>query len=246
MESHAAAVFGEFVGTAVLMLLGDSVVAGVLLAKTKATNAGWLVITTAWGLAVLLGIIVAAALGDPDQHLNPAFTIASVLMTGHAERLWLYIPAQLAGAFVGAVLVWIFFYPHWRVTENQADKLGVFCTAPAIRHMPSNFVCEVIGTFVLVLAATAIASKRLAPAGSPPSLGPILVGALVWSVGLSLGATTGYAINPARDFAPRLAHALLPIAGKGSSDWRYAWIPVLGPVCGAILAALFVNLSGMQ
>jgi glycerol uptake facilitator protein len=246
MESQFAAAFGEFVGTALLILLGDGVVAGVVLAKTKASNAGWMVITTAWGLAVFLGIVVAAALGDKDQHLNPAFTIASVLMTGHAERLWLYIPAQLAGGFVGAALVWIFFYPHWRVTENPADKLGVFCTSPAIRHTWSNFTCEVIGTFVLVLLATALASKRIAPGGTPPGMGPILVGGLVWSVGLSLGATTGYAINPARDFAPRLAHALLPIAGKGSSDWSYAWIPVLGPVCGAALAALFVNLTGMQ
>jgi glycerol uptake facilitator protein len=166
-------------------------------------------------------------------------------MTGHAERLWLYIPAQLAGAFLGAVLVWIFYHPHWKLTENPDFKLGSFCTIPAIRHPISNFVCEVIATFVLVLVAVAFTSKRIAPGGTPPGMGPILVGGLVWSIGLSLGGTTGYAINPARDLAPRLAHALLPISGKGSSDWSYAWIPFFGPICGAVLAALFVNWSGM-
>lgn len=246
MESTTAAVVGEFVGTALLVLLGDGIVAGVLLARSKAANAGWVAITTAWGLAVLMGIVVAAALGDRDQHLNPAFTIASVAMTGHAERLWLYIPAQLAGAFFGAVLVWIFYQPHWKATESAADKLGTFCTIPAIRSPLNNFLCEAIGTFVLVVVATAFTSKRLAPGGTPPGMGPLLVGALVWSIGLSLGGTTGYAINPARDLAPRLAHALLPIAGKGDSDWGYAWVPVAGPICGALLAALFVNVSGMS
>jgi glycerol uptake facilitator len=245
MESRTAAVVGEFVGTALLILLGDGIVAGVLLARSKAANAGWMAITTAWGLAVFAGIVVAAALGDRDQHLNPAFTIASVLMTGHAERLWVYIPAQLAGAFFGATLVWIFYYPHWRATESAGDKLAVFCTIPAIRHPMSNFVCEVMGTFVLVLVATAFTSRRLAPGGTPPGMGPLLVGGLVWSIGLSLGGTTGYAINPARDLAPRLAHAFLPIQGKGTSDWGYAWIPFFGPICGAVLAALFVNWSGM-
>ena len=245
MESSTSAVLGEFVGTALLILLGDGVVAGVLLARSKAENAGWLAVTTAWGLAVFIGITIAAALGDPDQHLNPACTIASVVMTGHPERLWLYIPAQIAGGFFGAALVWIFYYPHWQVTENPEHKLGVFCTIPAIRHLASNFVGEVIGTFVLVVIATAFTSKRLAPGGTPPSLGALLVGGLVWSIGLSLGGTTGYAINPARDLGPRLAHALLPISGKGSSDWKYAWVPVFGPSCGALLAAWFVNWSGI-
>ena len=229
-----------------LVFLGDGVVAGVLLARSKAQSAGWMTITTAWGLAVLIGIVVAAALGDTDEHLNPAFTIASVLMTGHAERLLTYIPAQLLGAFVGAVLVWLFYYPHWEATENAGSKLAIFATVPAIRRPASNFVCELIATFVLVVAATAFTSRRIAPGGTLPSLGPILVGGLVWSIGLSLGGTTGYAINPARDFSPRLAHALLPIAGKGTSDWRYAWIPVAGPICGAVLAALFINVSGLS
>lgn len=245
MESSTSAVLGEFIGTALLILLGDGIVAGVLLARSKSANAGWMAITTAWALAVFAGIEVAAALGDRDQHLNPAFTIASVLMTGHPDRLWLYIPAQIAGAFFGGILVWIFYHPHFAATESAAIKLGVFCTNPAIRHPLSNFVSEAVATFVLVLVATAFTSKRLAPGGTPPSMGPLLVGGLVWSIGLSLGGTTGYAINPARDFGPRLAHALLPVTGKGGSDWGYAWVPILGPIFGAILAALFVNWSGM-
>ncbi len=246
MDSNTATVVGEFVGTAVLVLLGNGAVAAVLLARSKAANAGWIAITTAWALAVFAGIMVAAALGDKDGHLNPAFTIASVLMSGHAERLWTYIPAQLGGGLVGAVLVWIFYLPHWRVTENTADKLACFCTSPAIRSPINNFISEVIGTFILVIVATAFTSKRLAPGGLAPGFGPALVGGLVWSIGLSLGATTGYAINPARDFPPRLAHALLPIAGKGDSDWSYAPIPILGPICGAVVAALFINWSGMS
>ena len=246
MTIDTASVAGEFVGTAILVLLGDGIVAGVLLARSKAQNAGWISITTAWALAVFAGIFVAAALGDKDGHLNPASTIASVLMSGHPERLWTYIPAQILGAFTGATLVWIFYLPHWRVTENAADKRGCFCTSPAIRSLANNFVCEVIATFVLILVATSFSSKRIAPVGIPPGIGPILVGGLVWSIGLSLGGTTGYAINPARDFGPRLAHALLPIAGKGHSDWSYSWVPVLGPIAGAALAALFINWSGMQ
>lgn len=245
MDTHTGAVIGEFAGTAVLILLGEGVVAGVLLARSKAFNAGWIVITAGWGLAVLLGILVAAALGDRDGHLNPAFTIASVMMTGHAERLWQYIPAQMAGAFVGAVLVWIFYRPHWKLTPSPDDKLAVFCTSPAIRSPLDNLVCEIIGTFVLVLVATALASKRIAPGGMAPGIGPVLVGGLVWSIGMSLGGTTGYAINPARDLAPRIAHAVLPVAGKGSSDWGYSWIPVLGPILGAVAAALFIIWSGM-
>ena len=236
---------GEFVGTALLILLGNGVVAGVLLNKSKAAHAGWITITAAWALAVLVAVLVAASLGDIDQHLNPALTIASVMMTGHAERLWTFIPAQLLGAFLGAILVWIFYYSHWQPTESATDKLAVFCTIPAIRSPWNNFVCEVIATFVLVLVATAIGSKRIAPQGTPPGLGPMLVGALIWGIGLSLGGTTGYAINPARDLSPRLAHALLPIPGKGPSDWSYAWIPIVGPLCGAALAALFINWQGM-
>jgi glycerol uptake facilitator protein len=240
-----APVFGEFVGTFVLIVLGNGVVAGTLLQRSKAENAGWISITVAWGLAVFAGVAVAAALGDADGHLNPAFTVASVLMTGNPIRLLTYIPAQILGAFSGAAVVWLHYKPHWHVTPDPAAKFACFGTAPAINAPLWNFLGEVIGTFILVLVATALFSRRVAPAGVAAGLGPVLVGALVWGIGLSLGGTTGYAINPARDIGPRIAHTLLPIAGKGSSGWRYAWIPVLGPIAGAALAALFVKATGM-
>jgi glycerol uptake facilitator protein len=239
------AVLGEFIGTMVLILLGNGVVGGVLLSKSKGEGAGWLAITVGWGLAVFSGVAVSISIGDVDAHLNPAFTVASVLMTGHAERLVTYIPAQISGAFVGAVLVWLFYLPHWKPTESQGAKLSCFSTGPAIRSYASNFLSELIGTFVLVLVASALVSRRLAPGGVAPGLGPVLVGALVWSIGLSLGGTTGYAINPARDLGPRIAHSLLPISGKGTSDWAYAWIPILGPICGAAIAAGFIRFTGI-
>jgi glycerol uptake facilitator protein len=239
------AVWGEFFGTLILILLGDGVVGGALLKRSKAEGAGWLAITTGWALAVFAGVAVSTSMGDPDAQLNPAFTLASVMMTGHAERLWTYIPAQILGALAGAILVWLFYFPHWQPTEDKTKKLACFCTIPAIRHPPSNFLSEVIGTFVLVVAASALVSRRIAPGGIAPGLGPLLVGGVVWSIGLSLGATTGYAINPARDLGPRFAHSLLPIAGKGSSDWSYSWVPILGPLCGAALAAFFIQLTGI-
>ncbi len=239
------AVWGEFVGTMVLILLGNGVVGGVLLKHSKAENAGWLTIASGWGLAVFAGVAVSISMGDNDAHLNPAFTVASVLMTGHAERLFTYIPAQILGAIVGAVLVWLFYMPHWAPTQDPLKKLLCFSTEPAIRRPIWNFVSEVIATFVLVLVAAALVSRRLAPGGVAPGLGPVLVGALVWSIGLSLGATTGYAINPARDLGPRLAHTFLPIAGKGGSDWGYAWVPILGPICGGIIAAIFIRWTGI-
>ncbi len=238
-------VIGEFVGTFVLIVLGNGVVAGVLLNKSKAQNAGWISITAGWGLAVFAGVAVSAALGDADSHLNPAFTVASVIMTGNPIRLATYIPAQLLGAFLGAAVVWLHYKPHWAVTPDADAKFGCFATAPAIRKPLWNFFSEVVGTFVLVLVATALFSKRVSPGGLAPGLGPVLVGALVWSIGLSLGGSTGYAINPARDLGPRIAHALLPIASKRDSDWAYAWVPVLGPIVGAALAAGTVILFGM-
>lgn len=240
-----AAVVGEFVGTMVLILLGNGVVGGVLLTRSKAEGAGWLAITVGWGLAVFSGVAVSISIGDSDAHLNPAFTVASVLMTGHSERLFTYIPAQILGAILGAILVWLFYLPHWRPTEDAGKKLACFSTGPAIRRLPSNFLSEVIGTFVLVLVAAALVSRRLAPGGVAPGLGPVLVGALVWSIGLSLGGTTGYAINPARDLGPRLAHTFLPIPGKGTSDWSYAWVPILGPICGGVVAAIVMRLTGI-
>ena len=239
------AVLGEFVGTMVLILLGNGVVGGVLLSRSKAEGAGWLSIATGWGLAVFSGVAVSISMGDADAHLNPAFTVASVLMTGHSERLLTYIPAQILGAITGAVLVWLFYLPHWAATQDAGKKLACFSTGPAIRKLPSNFLSEVIGTFVLVLVAAALVSRRLAPGGVAPGLGPVLVGALVWSIGLSLGGTTGYAINPARDLGPRLAHTFLPIPGKGPSDWAYAWVPIFGPICGGAVAAAVIRLTGI-
>lgn len=239
------AVWGEFVGTMILILLGNGVVGGVLLTRSKGEGAGWLAITTGWGLSVFAAVAVSISMGDSDAHLNPAFTVASVLMTGHAERLWTYIPAQIAGAMLGATLVWLFYLPHWSITDDPGKKLSCFSTAPAVRRYSCNFLSEVIGTFVLVMVAAALLSKRIAPGGVAPGLGPWLVGALVWSIGLSLGGTTGYAINPARDLGPRLMHSILPIAGKGTSDWAYAWIPVFGPIAGGIIAALFMRWAGM-
>jgi glycerol uptake facilitator protein len=240
-----AAVFGEFMGTLVLILLGNGVVGGVVLTGTKAENAGWICVTTGWALAVLVGIAVATALGDADAHLNPAFTVASVIMSGRPERLLTYIPAQVLGGICGATLVWLFYLPHFALTEDPEKKLACFSTGPAVRGLPHNFFCELVGTFILVLVATAFSSHGFAANGVAPGLGPVLTGGLVWSVGLSLGATTGYAINPARDLGPRIAHAILPIAGKGDSDWSYSWVPVLGPVAGAALAAVFAGVTGM-
>lgn len=236
---------GEFIGTMVLILLGNGVVGGVLLSRSKAEGAGWLTITVGWGLAVFSAVAVSISMGDADAHINPAFTVASVLMTGHSRRLLTYIPAQILGAFTGAVLVWLFYLPHWAPTQSAERKLACFSTGPAIRNAACNFLSEVIATFILVLVASALVSRRLAPGGIAPGLGPVLVGALVWSIGLSLGGTTGYAINPARDLGPRLAHTLLPIPGKGSSDWSYAWVPIFGPICGAVVAALFIRWTGI-
>jgi glycerol uptake facilitator protein len=238
-------VMGEFVGTFVLIVLGNGVVAGALLNKSKAQGAGWISITAGWGLAVFAGVAVSAALGDADGHLNPAFTLASVMMTGNWMRLVTYIPAQLLGAFCGAAVVWLHYKPHWEVTEDVGAKFACFATSPAVRKPLWNFFSEVTGTFVLVLVATALFSKRVSPAGLAPGLGPVLVGSLVWGIGLSLGGATGYAINPARDLGPRMAHSLLPIAAKGGSDWGYAWVPILGPLLGAALAAGVVMVSGM-
>jgi glycerol uptake facilitator protein len=237
--------FGEFMGTMVLILLGDGVVAGVLLKKSKAENSGWMVITAAWAFAVMCGVFTAIACGSPEAHLNPAVTLAIALKTGDYSRLLPFALAQLLGAFVGATLVWLHYLPHWAETSEPEFKRGAFCTIPAIRSAGANFFSEVLGTFVLIFVISAIFSKQVASAGIAPGLGPFLVGSLVWGIGLSLGGTTGYAINPARDLGPRIAHALLPIAGKGASDWGYAWIPIAGPLVGGALAGWLVRVIGM-
>jgi glycerol uptake facilitator protein len=233
---------GEFAGTCMMILLGDGVVAGCILKRTKAEGAGWLAITAGWAFAVLCGIFTANLFGSPDAHLNPAITLALAVKTGAYGKLLPYLMAQVGGAFTGAVLVWLAYLPHWEVTEDPAVKLGVFCTAPAIRSYGANLLSEVIGTFVLVTVVGAMSSKLVLSTGAAAGFSPYLVGCLVWSIGLSLGATTGYAINPARDFGPRLAHALLPLPGKGGSDWEYAWVPIVGPAIGAGLAGLVLQM----
>ena len=229
---------GEFLGTAILILLGDGVVAGVLLKGSKGENAGWLAITAGWAFAVVAGVFTALAAGSPDAHLNPAVTLGFAVLTGDFSKVAGYTIAQLAGAFVGAVVVWLHYGPHWSRTADPDFKLGTFCTIPAIRHPAANLASEVIATFVLMLVVAAIFSGRVAASGPVAGLGPYLVGSMVWGIGLSLGGTTGYAINPARDLGPRLAHAVLPIPGKRDSDWRYAPIPVIGPIAGAALAGI--------
>jgi glycerol uptake facilitator protein len=233
--------FGEFMGTLVLILLGDGVVAAVVLKKTKAENSGWIVITAGWAFAVMCGVFTAIACGSPDAHINPAVTLGVAMKSGNFSHVLPFLTAQILGAIAGATLVWIHYFPHWRETPDPAAKLAIFSTGPAIRHYAANFFNEVLGTFVLVFVASAIFSKGVAAVGPVAALGPYLIGSLVWGIGLSLGATTGYAINPARDLGPRIAHATLPIAGKGPSDWSYAAIPVIGPLLGGALAGLLVK-----
>jgi glycerol uptake facilitator protein len=236
--------FGEFMGTMVLVLLGDGVVASVVLKRTKAENAGWIVVVTGWAFAVMAGVFTAIACGSPDAHLNPAITFALAVKNHDFSRLLPYAVAQIAGAFAGACLVWVHFFPHWRETPDPGAKLGVFCTIPAIRNLPANVGSEILGTAVLVLVVGAIGSKLVLATGAAQGLSPYLVACVVWSIGLSLGATTGYAINPARDLGPRLAHALLPIPGKGISDWAYALVPIAGPLIGGGIAGLFLRFLG--
>jgi len=233
--------FGEFMGTLVLILLGDGVVAGVLLKRSKAENSGWIVITAGWAFAFMCGVFTAIACGSPQAHLNPAVTLGMAVTTGNYSHFFSFFTAQVLGAIAGATLVWVHYFPHWRETTDARAKLAVFSTGPAIRQYAANFVSEVIGTFVLVLVVSAIFSKRVAATGPTAGLGPFLVASLIWGIGLSLGGTTGYAINPARDLGPRIAHTILPIAGKGGSDWNYAAIPVFGPLLGGALAGLLAK-----
>ncbi len=229
---------GEVVGTMLLILLGDGVVANVLLGKTKGNNSGWIVITTAWAMAVFVGAYVSA--GSSGAHLNPAVTLGVAINTGNFSEVPVYWAAQMIGAFIGAVLVYLHYYPHWAQTSDPGLKLAVFSTGPAIRNTVWNFVSEVIGTFVLMFGILAIKAAQT----DMGSLQIIVVAFLVWVIGLALGGTTGYAINPARDLGPRIAHAVLPIPGKGSSDWGYSWIPVVGPLVGAAIAALLYGALG--
>jgi glycerol uptake facilitator protein len=226
---------GELVGTMILILLGNGVVAGALLKGSKAENGGWIIITSGWGFAVALAIYAVG--GISGAHINPAVTLGLAASGNFPwDQVPLYITAQMIGAIIGAFLVWVQFLPHWKQTEDADLKLAAFSTAPAIRRTWANLVSEVIGTFVLVLGVLFIGANEFTE-----GLNPLIVGLLVLSIGLSLGGSTGYAINPARDLGPRIVHAFLPIAGKGTSDWSYGWIPVLGPVLGGVYGALFYN-----
>lgn len=218
----------EFIGTFLMILFGGGVVAGVVLKGTKSENAGWMVITLAWGLGVAFAIYAVGAISG--AHLNPAVTIGLAFGGDLAwENVLIYISGQFGGAFLAAIIVWIFYLPHWSQTEDVETKRAVFCTVPAIRSFANNFFCEMLGTAVLLFALNYLGTDYA------NGLKPLVVGALVLLIGLSLGSTTGYAINPARDLGPRLAHFLLPIKGKGHSDWNYAWIPVFAPVLGCLL-----------
>ncbi len=225
---------GELIGTMLLILLGDGVVANVVLAKTKGNKSGWIVITAGWGFGVAIGVYVAG--WASGGHLNPAVTIG-MLVTGSLplSQVPAYLAGQFLGAFLGAVLVYLAYLPHWSTTADVKAKLGVFCTIPEIRHTAGNLICEIIGTAVLLMGAMGINNANNGLAGG---VGPYAIGILVFAIGLSLGGPTGYAINPARDLAPRIAHALLPIPGKGDSDWSYAWVPIVGPSIGAVIGAL--------
>jgi len=233
---------GEILGTSLLIVLGNGTVANVVLAKSKAQNAGWIVVATGWAMGVYVGAFTVASISG--AHLNPAVTFGLAIS---GKFPWAQVPnyfaGQMVGAMIGAVLVWLAYLPHWSETTDRDAKRGVFCTAPAIRRPLANLLCEAIGTMVLLLGIFGIkgAVMQQNTSAAVPldmgALGMLPVAFLVWGIGLALGGPTGYAINPARDLGPRIMHALLPIAGKGGSDWGYAWVPVVGPVIGAGLAA---------
>jgi glycerol uptake facilitator protein len=250
------AYIAEFIGTMILIILGDGVVAGVLLRNSKAENSGWIVITFGWAMGVAVAVYTVGRISG--AHINPAVTLgfASLELFGYADIPLFtladtipYIIAQFLGAFVGGVIVWLAYLPHWEETADPGLKLGVFCTAPAIYRTGPNIITEVIGTFVLVFGVLGISANAIAAGGDlsgiiGAGINPLLVGLIVLGIGLSLGGPTGYAINPARDLGPRIAHAVLPIAGKGGNDWGYSWIPVVGPVIGGILGALLFYILG--
>jgi len=239
-------ILAELLGTAILVMLGDGVVANVVLQRSKGNDSGWIVITTGWALAVTLAVYSVGSVSG--AHLNPAVTIGlATIGTFPWADVPGYVAAQIAGGILGAIIVWLAYLPHWGATADARDKLGVFATGPAIQNTAANVITEVIATAVLLFGILAIAAnaQTLSKPGDVDlsfvfsrGLQPLLVGVLVLGIGVSLGGSTGYALNPARDLAPRIAHALLPIPGKGDSDWGYAWIPVIGPILGGVLGAL--------
>ncbi|WCL48939.1 MIP/aquaporin family protein [Leptospira sp. GIMC2001] len=238
MNPFLSAELGEFVGTLVLILLGNGVVAGCLLEKSKSKNGGWIVITAGWAFGVIFGVFSAKLFGSNDAHLNPAVSIGYAIFSSDYSKLITYIPSQIAGAFVGANLVYLQYLPHWKEKNDPGAILAIFSTEPAINHSFSNLISEFIGTFILIIGIYGIYNASIPDLN--PHFGTFLVGLLVWAIGLSLGGTTGYAINPARDLGPRIAHSFLPIPGKGSSRWTYSWIPILAPILGAISAGILI------
>lgn len=231
----------EFIGTLVLVLMGDGVCANNTLNQSKGKAGGWIVITIAWGLGVMLGVFIAGPYSG--AHLSPAVSIGlAVAGTFPWAYVMPYIVAQLLGGFFGAALVYFYYKDHFDLTDDADAKLGIFCTIPAIRNYGRNFFCEVLATFVLIFVIIAIGNKENTPEVGLGSLGALPTALLIISIGMSLGGTTGYALNPARDLPPRFAHAILPIKGKRDSDWAYSWIPIVGPIVGCILAALVYNM----
>ncbi|MBB6629947.1 aquaporin family protein [Clostridium algidicarnis] len=225
----------ELLGTMILILLGDGVVANTVLKKSKGENSGWIVIATGWAIAVAIPVYIFGPISG--AHFNPAVTIAFASIGKFAwSEVPMYIIAQLIGAFLGAVLVWLAYLPHWEITDDKAGKLAIFSTGPAVRNTKGNLITEIIGTFFLVFALLGMANTKMVD-----GLAPMVVGLIILAAGLSLGGPTGYAINPARDLGPRIAHAVLPIKGKGDSDWGYAWIPIVGPIIGGLIAAVLFN-----
>jgi glycerol uptake facilitator protein len=230
-------VVGEFMGTMVLVLLGNGVIADVVLSRSKAQGGGWIVISTGWAFAAMAGLFTAMACGSHEANINPAVTLASAIVTHNFSKLVPFICAQMLGAFVGSALVWLHFLPHWAATADPLHKLSCFCSHPAIPNKPANLLGEIIATTVLVFGGACIISRANIPAG----LAPFLIAGLVWGLILALAGTTGTSMNPARDLGSRIAHAVLPIAGKGSSDWGYAPISALGTFAGGALGALAIR-----
>lgn len=239
MDVYTKQVIGEFLGTATMMFMGTAVSAGASLNKSKSQGMGWFAISFAWGLAVAMGAWVAGGLWGAPAHLNPAITVAMAIADLFPwNHVLLFAVAQMAGGFLGAALAWLHFYPHWRETEDPNLILGSFASIPAIRLPWSNVLSEIFATFMLVYLSVSIGARELSP-----GLSPIVVSTLIMAIALGLGATTGYAMNPARDLGPRLVHQLFPVANKGTSDWGYAWVPVVGPMVGGSLGALAFLIS---
>ena len=235
-----SAFWGELIGTAILVIFGCGVVAGVSLKKTFSNNAGWVVITFAWGIGVAIAVYAVGKFSG--AHLNPAVTLALALNGDLAwDKVFEYMSGQLLGGIIGGIVVFLHYLPHWKATEDSGAKLGVFSTSPAIKNTFANLISEIIGTFVLVLGILAIGANKFAD-----GINPLIVGFLFVAIGMSLGGTTGYAINPARDLGPRIAHFILPIAGKGKSNWGYAWIPVVGPLLGGSLGAVVYQAAFLE